>query len=383
MRAYTLPTSVVAIAALAASSLFAQVSTPAPPPTTAQPVVKAAPTRARSLPEFEVDKAWPKMPEKWTLGDASSIAVDDKDNVWVLHRPRTLTKPEDAAKAAPPVIVFDAAGAFVKAWGGEDAGLQWPQREHGIHVDTKGFVWITGNNCPTNGLPGLRPFADDQILKLTGDGKVAMRIGQSNESKGNADTRNVHRAADVWVHPQTNELYVADGYGNHRVIVFDAETGAYKRMWGAFGNRPVDDDHCEVVTPTSFPPGKGSLNFSIVHAVRVSKDGTVYVADRENRRVQSFTPNGTFMKQLIKTDTPFARNLALSADPVQQFLYVGNGQEIAIVDRWSLEIVGAIKVPGMIGGGHHIATDSKGNLYIAGTAAGLQKLTFKGLAVPK
>src|SRR6185503_1277356 len=159
----------------------------------------------------------------------------DKDNVWLLHRPRTVKAGE---AAAPPVVVFDTAGAFVKAWGGEDAGSQWPEREHGIHVDAKGFVWITGNNCPTNGIAGLKPVNDDQILKLTGDGKLAMRIGESNGSKGNGDTRNVHRAADVWVHPASNELYVADGYGNHRVIVFDAGTGAFKRMWGAFGNPP-------------------------------------------------------------------------------------------------------------------------------------------------
>jgi len=165
--------------------------------------------------------------------------------------------------------------------------------------------------------------------------------------------------------------------------VFDADTGAFKRMWGAFGNKPVDDDHCEVVTPKTFPPGQGPANFSIVHALRVANDGMVYVADRENRRIQAFTPNGTFVKQLVKTDTQFARNLALSPDPVQQFLYVGNGMDIVIVDRRSLEVVGTIKVPGMIGGGHQIAVDSKGNLYIAGTAAGLQKLTFKGMSVPK
>jgi hypothetical protein len=343
-------------------------------------IVVDAQSRTRNLPEFEVDKAWPNVPPQWKLGDASSFAIDAKDNVWLLHRPRTV-KAGDAA--APPVVVFDASGAFVKAWGAEDAGAHWPEREHGIHVDAKGFVWITGNNCPTNGIAGLKPVNDDQILKLTGDGKVALRIGESNGSKGNADTRNVHRAADVWVHPPSNELYVADGYGNHRVIVFDAETGAFKRLWGAFGNKPVDDDHCEVVTPKSFPVGQGPPNFSIVHALRVANDGMVYVADRENRRVQAFTPNGTFVKQLVKTDTQFARNLALSADPVQQFLYVGNGMDVVIVDRRSLEIVGTIKVPGMIGGGHHIAVDSKGNLYIAGTAAGLQKLTFKGMAVPK
>jgi hypothetical protein len=335
---------------------------------------------ARSLPTFEVDRSWPTVPAKWKLGDASSFAVDAQDRVWLLHRPRTLTKPEDAAMAAPPVMVFDQAGAFVMGWGGAAAGYQWPEREHGIHIDAKGFVWITGNNCPTNGLPGLQKVADDQILKFTQDGKFNLQIGRSDRSTGNADTRNVHRAADVWVHPPSNELFVADGYGNHRVIVFDAATGAYKRMWGAFGNKPVDDDHCDVVTPKTFPPGQGPANFSIVHALRVASDGMVYVADRENRRVQSFRADGSFVKQLAKTDTAFARDLALSADSGQQFLYVGNGDSIAVVDRRSLEIVGTIKVPGMIGAGHHIATDSKGNLYIAQTTAGLQKLTYKGMS---
>ena len=332
----------------------------------------------RSLPTFEVDRSWPKVPPQWKLGDASSIAIDAKDNVWVLHRPRTL-KPAEASKAAPPVIVFDTAGNYVKAWGGAGNGYEWPEREHGIHIDNKGLVWISGNNCPTNGLPGLKPLADDQILKFTQEGKFVMQIGHSNQSKGNADTRNVHRAADMWFYPPANELFVSDGYGNHRVAVFDADSGAFKRMWGAFGNKPVDDDHCEVVTPKTFSD-PGPQQFSIVHAIRVAKDGTVYVADREYRRVQMFTKDGKFVKQLVKTDVIFARDLALSPDPDQQFLYVGGGDGVFIVDRKTLEIVGNIKPAGIIGPGHHIATDSKGNLYVAQTTMGMQKLTFKGMS---
>jgi len=343
---------------------------------------QAGQAKARSLPMFDVDRAWPKVPAKWKLGDASSFAVDAQDNVWLLNRPRTL-KPDQAAMAAPPVVVFDTAGNFIKAWGGASTGYEWPEREHGIHLDYKGFVWISGNNCPTNGLPGLKRVADDQLLKFTQDGKFVMQLGHSNQSKGNADTRNVHRAADVWVYPRTNELFVADGYGNHRVAVFDADSGAFKRMWGAFANKPVDDDHCEVVTPKSFPEGPGPQNFSIVHAIRVAKDGMVYVADRENRRVQMFTADGKFVKQLVKTDTTFARDLALSPDPEQQFLYVGNGPDIVVVDRKTLGPVGSIKVAGMIGGGHQIATDSKGNIYVAQTTAGLQKLAFKGMSQPR
>ena len=117
-----------------------------------------------------------------------------------------------------------------------------------------------------------------------------------------------------------------------------------------------------------------------MHALRVAGDGTIYVADREHRRVQMFSGDGKFLKQLVKADTTFARDLALSPGPDQPFLYVGNGDDIQIVDRKTLEIVGAIKVPGQIGGGHHLATDSKGNLYIAQTTAGLQKLAFKGMS---
>ena len=340
----------------------------------------AATAGTRSLPTFEVDRNWPKVPAQWKLGDVSSFSVDAQDHIWALHRPRTLVKPEDVPKRAPAVMVFDTAGTYIKSWGGDGAGFEWPQREHGINIDSKGFVWITGNNCPTNGIANLKHVADDQILKFTQDGKFVMQIGHSDQSKGNADTTNVHRAADVQYNARTNEVFVADGYGNHRVIVFDADSGKFKRMWGAFGNKPVDDDHCEVVTPKEFPAGDGPKNFSIVHAIRLSKDGIVYVADRENRRVQSFTPDGKFLKQIVKTDTQFARDLAFSADRDQQFLYVGNGNDIVIVDRKAMQIVGSIKLPGQIGGGHHIATDSKGNIYIAGTTMGLQKLTFKGMS---
>ncbi len=331
-----------------------------------------------SLPMFEVDDAWPTVPAEWKLGAPSSIAIDAQDNVWVLHRPATLP-PDQAATAAPPVIVFDTAGNFIKAWGGAGEGYEWPEREHGLHIDYQGFVWLGGNNCPTNGLPGLEPVADDQLLKFTEDGTFVMQIGRSNQSQGNADTRNLHRPADQRVHPPTNELFVADGYGNHRVAVFDADTGEFKRMWGAFANPPVDDDHCQTVPQTSFSD-PGPQNFSILHAIRVANDGMVYVADREYRRVQTFTQDGTFVKQLVSTDAPFARNLALSPDPEQQFLYVGGGDGIVVVDRQTLKVLGTVQPEGILGPGHQIATDSQGNLYIAATGAGLQKLTFRGMS---
>jgi DNA-binding beta-propeller fold protein YncE len=331
------------------------------------------------VPVFEVDPSWPKVPAKWKLGDPSSIAVDAQDRIWVLHRPRTLPA-DQSAMAAPPVMVFDQAGAFIKGWGGAGAGYEWPEREHGIHIDSKGFVWIGGNNCPARGLPGLKPVGDDQILKFTQDGMFVRQFGKSSQSKGNADTKNFHQPADAVVYPKTNELFVADGYGNHRVIVVDAGTGAFKRMWGAFGNKPVDKDDCPPPSLSSVPDGRGPDQFSIVHAIRVSNDGIVYVADRENRRVQTFTLEGKFLKQLVRGSTPFARDLALSPDPAQQFLYVGGGTDIVVVNRKTLEIVTTIQGAGMVGGGHQMQTDSRGNLYIAATTRGLQKLTLKRIS---
>ena len=333
---------------------------------------------AAGVPQFVADPAWPNVPAKYRLGDASSVAVDSQDNVWVLHRPRTL-KADQAAMAAPPVVVFDQTGNFVKAWGGAASGYEWPEREHGIHIDSKGFVWIGGNYCPAMALPGLKPVTDDQLLKFTQDGKFVLQIGKSAQSKGNADTKNFRQPADSRVYAKTNELFVADGYGNHRVAVLDADTGAFKRMWGAFGNQPVDKVDCPPRTLNSVPDGAGPDQFSIVHAIRISSDGIVYVADRENRRVQSFTLDGKFIKQLVRGSAPFARDLAFSSDRGQQFLYVGGGDDIVVVNRKTLEIVSTIQGSGVIGGGHQMETDSKGNLYVAATNRGLQKLAFKGI----
>ena len=334
--------------------------------------------RAGMVPMFEVDPAWPKVPAKWKLGDVSSIAIDAQGNAWVLHRPRTL-KPGEAAMAAPPILVFDPAGNFLRAWGGAGQGYEWPEREHGIHIDYKGYVWVGGNNCPERKLPGLKAAGDDQILKFTQDGKLVMQIGRSSQSKGNADTLNLRQPADVWVLPKTNEVFVADGYGNHRVAVFDADSGKFKRMWGAFGNKPLDSYKCPPPSLKAVPDGPGPDQLSIVHAIRVASDGMVYVADRENRRVQMFTTDGKFIKQFVRHSAPFARDLALSPDPEQRFLYVGGGTDIVVMDRRTLEVVEVVSGHGFLGGGHQMATDSKGNIYVAATARGMQKLTFKGM----
>jgi hypothetical protein len=332
-----------------------------------------------SIPTFSPDPDWPQVPAQWRLGDVSSIAIDADDNAWLLHRPRVLDD-SDFARAAPAVLGFDRNGNFLRAWGGAGEGYDWPQREHGLHIDYRGFAWLGGNNCPARNLPRLEPVADDQLLKFTLEGEFVMQVGRSNQSNGNADTVNLHEPADAFVHSETNELFVADGYGNHRVAVFDADTGVFKRMWGAFGNAPVDKDDCPNISLSEVPEGLGPPQLSVVHAIRVSSDGVVYVADRENRRVQIFTLDGEYINQIVRGDIPFARNLALSPDAEQQFLYVGGGAGIMVYDRLTLVLLTTIEGEGVIGAGHQIQTDSQGNLYIAATGAGFQRLLFTGLS---
>ena len=201
--------------------------------------------QATQMPVFQVDTAWPqKLPYNWIVGHVPSVAVDSRDHLFMLTRPNTLP-PEDRARAAPPVIEFDQNGRFVNAWGGPGIpGFDWPDSEHGIAIDYRDNVWI-GGSAPV--APSLRKLNDDMLLKFTRDGKFLLQIGGRDKSPtslgkpgGNKDPMSVHQSADVFVHRATNEAFVADGYGNRRVAVFDADTGAFKRMWGAFGNEPID-----------------------------------------------------------------------------------------------------------------------------------------------
>jgi DNA-binding beta-propeller fold protein YncE len=349
--------------------------------------------KQREVPIFEVDPSWPKLPANLKLGEVSSIAIDRQDHALILHRPRTVPEGQ-RAMAAPPVVEIDQAGNFVRGWGGPGPGFEWPEREHGIHADSRGYVWISGNNCLERKLPGLKPLADDQVLQFTSDGKFVKQIGRSNQSKGNGDTRNLQQPADMLFYPTTNELFVADGYGNHRVIVFDADTGAFKRMWGAYGNTPADAFRCVGPLPGEpFPTeGRGPEQFTIAHAVRISGDGLVYLADSVAGRVQVFTIDGKFVTEVFikRKEMGAPRGLGFSSDPGQQFLYVGSTAEVVILDRKTLEIVSTFGRQGSKPGEflsavgtpdpHYVATDSKGNIYTAGGYGRVQKFIFKGLS---
>ena len=328
---------------------------------------------APAAPVFEVDPAWPVIPNNWVLGEVTSISVDRQDRIWVLHVPQSIPEAQ-RANAAPPVLEFDAAGKLLASWGAPADGSPWPGREHGIFVDDKDFVWIGGRaGWPRATTPGQ---SDDMILKYTTAGKFVMQIGRSGQSKGNLDTENVHQATDLFVDTVAKEVYAADGYGNKRVIVFDSETGTFKRMWGAFGNPPPATFAPNPATPQPQATPDGPPEFGLPHAIKVSRDGVVYVADRINNRIQLFTTAGKFVKQVRVTNegstvVPVPAGFAFSPDAAQQYLYVVDSgpMRVVIFDRQTMAQVGVVGMRGKGAGEfdivHHMAADSKGNLYTA------------------
>jgi DNA-binding beta-propeller fold protein YncE len=352
-------------------------------------IVSAVAQQSTALraPTFQVDPHWPTIPNNWVLGEVSSIAVDSRDHVWVLHRPRSIPA-EQRASAAPPVLEFDTTGKLFGSWGGTGDGYDWPEREHGIYVDSKGFVWISGNGGWPKPSPG--GSTDDMILKFTPAGKLVLQIGRRGQSGGDVDTVNVHQPADVFVHAPANELYVADGYGNHRVIVFDADSGKFKRMWGAFGNTPEAPPPGAGRGAAPGTDGDGPPQFALVHAVKVSNDGIVYVADRPNNRVQAFTTSGKYLRQVRITAegsvVPVPAGFAFSPDAKQQFLYVVDSgpMRVVVLDREKLTQIGAFGIRGPKPGDfdivHHMAADSQGNIYTAEivTNRRAQKFVLRG-----
>jgi hypothetical protein len=370
---------------------------------------QSASAQAKQAPKFEVDPFWPKpMPNNWVFGQTIGLWVDDRDHVWVIHRgndannldrtelafPGGASAPRvsECCNPAPPVVEFDQAGNVVGSWGGQpkDNSYQWPESNHGIVVDHKGFVWIGGNGGP-----------DAHILKFTRDGKFVAQYGKAGARRDPAspdakpvyranskDMDNFGRVAKIWIDPKANEGYLSDGYLNHRVAVINLDDGKIKRMWGAYGEPPTDEN----LGPydPSAPPAKQFRN--PMHCAVVSDDGLVYTCDRPNDRVQIFTKEGKFVKEVFVEKQTRADgsvwDLAFSKDPQQTYLYMADGcnEHVRVFDRKSMEELYNFgyggRQPGMFLGVHSISVDSKGNIYTTETYTGkrLQKFVNKGMA---
>jgi len=345
-----------------------------------------------SAPRFEVDPMWPKpLPNGWYIGQAIGVWADTQDHVWIIHRNDSPDPVEAAAdqnpptgeccKKAPPIIEFDQAGNVVRAWGGPGQGYDWPDSNHGIFADSEGFVWIGGNG----GTDGL-------VLKFTRDGKFVKQFGRKGVKADSNATDHFFQVAKIFVDEKANELYVADGYGNKRVVVMDTETGQFKRYWGAYGNKP-DDKDLGRYNPNA-PLAQQFRN--PVHCADLSVDGLVYVCDRVNDRMQVFTKDGKFVKeQQYQKDSlgdGSVWDVAFSKDPQQKYLYMSDGRnaKIRIIDRQSLQEIYNFgeggHYPGQFYSIHSIAIDSKGNLYTTETYQGrrVQKFVAKGVgSIPR
>ena len=373
----------------------------------------SAPTGS-GVPIFVYDPSWPQSPinTDWTFGEVGGIHVDTRGRIWVIQRPWTVFGRELGAarrqsgccRAAPPVIEFDAMGNVVQAWpslrefhappgtpagqgftiGGKGETLweavpdpggygEWGRREHTVYVDHNGFVWVINDESHV-------------IYKMTREGRYVTSIGEKGKTSGSNHTRHLGTPAALAVDPKTNELYVADGYGNRRVIVFDATTGEYRRHWGAYGGVPEDGD----LGPyqPSAPPARQYRG--PVHGIALSHDGMVYVADRSANRIQIFRPNGQFVKEAFVAsetrDLGSAFGVQLSHDPDQRWVYVNDGSnnKIWILRRADMQVIGSIGSAGRLGGQflspHSMAVAPDGSIYVGETRGRrVQKFAFKGV----
>ena len=378
-------TAVLALSPAAASAQNAASEIPFERRAVHSPATVVADGDTARVPQFVVDPFWPKpLPRNWIVGQVAGVDVGPGDHVWVVHRPDSLSERERGAEqqppigkccvAAPPVLEFDVSGNLLGAWGGPGDGYDWPETEHGIFADDEGFVWLAGNG-PT----------DRHVLKFTAAGDFVLQIGRPGTAMDSNDTANLGRPADVFVDTEVDEVYVADGYGNRRVAVFDSESGAYKRHWGAYGLVPGDEP-----LPDYDPAAPPLQQFrNPVHCIQAARDGLIYACDRVGNRYHVFRRDGTFVAEAFFEPTTLLNgsvsDVALSDDADQAFLYMVDSvnNELRIIDRATHTVLGRVGRPGRWAGQfhavHNIASDSQGNLYTTEVNTGQRVQKFRRL----
>lgn len=361
---------------------------------------------------FQADPKWPTLPSDWTWGQVIGIFADSRGHVWTSSRSR--------------ISEWDPQGKLLQSWDARGPDGNW-STIHGLFVDHNGFVWTNARES-------------NLTVKFTRTGQVAMVIGKYNETGGSNDTTLMGRPSEIWVDPADNEVFVADGYGNRRIIVFDGSTGRYLRHWGAYGRPPVDPPGrgagggggrggvigrgvgagagSGAPTPATAPDATGGRGaqqdttvpaappqqFAVPHGIAGSRDGLIYLADRANNRIQVFRQNGEFVQERIlrprcgaqekATWTPkrpcgneAAFSVGFSHDAPQTFLYVADGGShfIVVLRRSSLEVVsefgGPGVGPGQLGRPHNLTVDPSGNIFVAEAAGPSVKHPVSGAGV--
>jgi len=277
---------------------------------------------------YEVVENWAKLPEGWSFKEVASVGVDANDNVYAFNR------------GAHPMMVFDRHGNFLRSWG---EGI-FP-RAHGITVSPDETLFCTDDG-------------DHTVRKCTLDGKVLFTLGVSGKPAPFMSGEPFNRCTHVAIDPRSGDFYVSDGYGNARVHKY-APDGTLLLAWGESGTDPGQ--------------------FNIVHNIATDSAGWVYVADRENHRIQVFDPNGKFETQWVN----MARPCGLYIDQATDIAYVGelgvaiasNAQALGVGPRISLyDTKGNVlarlgnkpegEAPGQFIAPHGICIDSRGDIYV-------------------
>lgn len=317
------------------------------------------------------------LPPGNTLGAITGVQVGPDGHIWVLHIKSILEwgAPEsrDPATRLPAVCEFDAEGNYLQGWGGPDHlprenGLQqWPRQEETIHLDDEGTLWVFGADTSY----------DHAVQRFTRDGRLLLRIGRFGETGGDDSRELLGCPTDAWHDIRAREVHVTDGYVNHRVAVFDSDTGAFKRAYGAYGKPPAPGR-----------PREAGFN-NPVHAVSLGPEGHLYICDRKYDRVQVFDAVGretpVFVREIaLDVESPFgaAFNVVFTPDKRHMLINDGSNFRLWLVDLASWTIAGHIQLPGtdLASTLHKITSDAAGNLLLARTAAGMHRLRYEGAA---
>lgn len=325
--------------------------------------------------EFEADPSWPgPLPEGWILGQCPGVAVDAFDNIVVCNRQDITEEEAESGENAPMVIVFDRSGNVVGHWGDK---AKMPIKPERLNIDCQRNIWITGQR-------------DGMLQKYDWDGNLLMQLGERgvfDSSDGTIKGMALNSAKDrffqptaVAVDPGNLDVYVTDGYGNRRVVVFD-KNGNFLRQWG----RQATAEEAEAGSPHVFA--------NVVHDVVLSNAGLLYICDRWGNRIHVYEKDGTFVRNIwIRRGTPTlpdprgtAWTMVFSNDPEQKLIYLMNGrrEQVHVVDHVSGEIVSTFGRPGhQLGAfthGHTLAIDSRNNLYVGETHTGRRVQRFRPL----
>jgi hypothetical protein len=318
------------------------------------------------VPVFKADSGWPTLPPDFTWGQVIGIFADSRGHVWTSSRGR--------------ISEWDPHGKLLQSWDARGPDGKW-STIHGLFVDHTGHVWTNARES-------------NLTIKFTRRGQVALVIGKFDETGGSNDTTLMGRPSEIWVDPADNEVFVADGYGNRRIIVFDGATGKYLRHWGAYGKPPVDPPRREgggSRTPDPTVPPAPPQQFAVPHGIAGSRDGLIYLADRANNRIQVFRQNGEYVSERIlrarcgpqekatwaprrPCGSEAAFSIGFSHDSPQTYVYVADGGShvITVLRRKDLAIVdefgGPGVAPGQLGRPHNLSVDPSGNIFVAEAA---------------